>query len=63
MRKRQIGSAIGGAAATAAIPASLGFMNPKVLAGAAVLGAVGGFFGVDVAGKIRKAAAPQEPAK
>jgi len=52
--KRRIGSALGGAIATAAIPAGMGVLNPKVLAGAAVLGAVGGLFGVNVAQRVRR---------
>jgi len=53
MQKR-LGSALAGAVATATIPAGFGVIDWKVLAGAAAAGAVGGFFGIDVAGVIKK---------
>lgn len=64
--KKRIGSAVGGAVATAAIPATNGILDWRILAGAAAMGAVGGFFGVNVAQRVkryaaaRKAPPPQE---
>lgn len=52
--KRRLASAAGGAIATAAIPAGMGVLNPKVLAGCAALGAVGGLCGINVAAWARR---------
>lgn len=53
MTKRQIGKGAakfaGGAIGTAAIPATMGILDWRVLAGAAAVGGLGGLFGVDVA--------------
>lgn len=54
MQKR-LGSALAGAVATAALPASAGMYDWRVLCGAAVAGAIGGWFGVDVAGRVKRA--------
>jgi len=40
---------VGGAIGTAAIPASMGMLDWKILAAAAAVGGLGGLFGVDVA--------------
>lgn len=53
--KRRLASAAGGAIATAAIPAGMGVLSPKVLAWCAVAGGVGGLFGVNVAQRIKRA--------
>jgi len=52
--KKKVGSALGGAIATAGIPASFGVMDWRLLAGMAALGAIGGFCGVNVAARIRR---------
>lgn len=51
--KKQISQAVGGAVATATIPASFGVVDWRILAGAAALGALGGLFGFDVAKNIK----------
>jgi len=51
--KKKLGQAVGGAAATAAIPVSFGGWDWRILAGFAGVGAVGGFFGVNVSQKIK----------
>lgn len=52
--KRRIASTLGGAVATAALPPSVGILDWRVIAGAAAVGAVGGLFGVNVAGWARR---------
>jgi len=47
--KKQIGQAVGGAVATASIPASFGVFDWRILAGAAGVGAIAGFFGIPLA--------------
>ena len=53
MTKTQIGKGAakfaGGAIGTAAIPATMGLFDWRVLAAAAAVGGLGGLFGVDVA--------------
>lgn len=46
--------AITGAVSTAAIPATMGVFDWRILAGTAAAGAVAGFFGVDLAGVVKK---------
>jgi hypothetical protein len=58
--KKRAASALGGAVATAAVPLGYGIVNPKVLAGAAALGAVGGLCGVNVAGMVKRYAAKRK---
>jgi len=58
--KRRIGSAAGGAIATAAIPAGMGVWDLKVLAGAAAIGAIGGLCGVNVAQRVQRAMAQRK---
>lgn len=61
MRKKA-GLALGGAVATGSLPPSVGCMDWRVIAGAAAVGAVGGLFGVNVAGWARRAyAARKQP--
>lgn len=50
-KKAAIGASkfVGGAIGTAAIPATMGVMDWRVLAAAAAVGGLGGLFGVDVA--------------
>lgn len=52
--KKQIGSFIGGAVATAAIPATYGIVDWKILAGAAALGGIGALCGISVPSAIKK---------
>ena len=52
--KRRIASTLGGAVATGSLPLSLGVLDWRVIAGAAAVGAVGGLFGVSVAGWARR---------
>jgi len=54
--KKKLAAAVTGAVSTAAAPASMGVIDWRVLAGAAVLGAVGGFFGFDIAGAVKRKA-------
>jgi len=46
-------SALSGAAAMAAIPPSLGCLDWRIIAGSAAAGAVAGWFGVDLAKKVK----------
>jgi len=59
--KKRIASALGGAVATAALPVGIGMYDWRVLAGAAALGAVGGFFGVNVASKVKQYLPKKQP--
>jgi hypothetical protein len=52
--KRRVSATIGGAAATAAIPLGYGVANWKLLAGAAAIGAVGGFFGINIPAVVKR---------
>jgi uncharacterized membrane protein YfcA len=52
--KRRIAAIIGGAAATAGIPFGMGWYNWRILLGAAVAGAIGGLFGINVAKRVRE---------
>jgi hypothetical protein len=60
-KKRRSAYAVSMAVATAAIPASMGVYKWEVLAGAAVLGAVGGAFGVNVPQLIKGAVTKKAP--
>jgi nitrate/nitrite transporter NarK len=59
--KRRVSATIGGAAATAAIPLGYGVVNWKLLAGAAALGAVGGFFGVNIPAAVKRYLPKKKP--
>ena len=52
--KKQIGSFLGGAVATAAIPAANGVYDWKILAGAAAVGGIGALCGVNVPTAVKK---------
>jgi hypothetical protein len=59
--KKRIASTLGGAVATGSLPMSVGCMDWRVIAGAAAVGAVGGLFGVNVAGRARRAWVARKP--
>jgi len=51
--KTKVASSISGATGMAAIPVGMGMMDWRVIAGSAAAGAVAGWFGVDLAKKVK----------
>jgi hypothetical protein len=52
--KRSVSAFLGGAVATAVIPLGYGVVDWRVLTGAAVIGGVGGVFGLNVPAMAKK---------
>lgn len=65
MTKTQIGKGaakfVGGAIGTAAIPATMGVYDWRIILGAAAVGGLGGLFGVDVAQVVKRKMAKVKP--
>lgn len=61
--KKEIGSFLTGAVATASLPPSIGVLDWRIIAGAAVIGGIGSLCGVNVAATIKRKSAERKAAQ
>lgn len=58
--KKQVGSFLTGAVATAALPPSVGLYDWRIIAGAAAAGGVAGLFGINLSQRVKRYAAARK---
>jgi len=54
MKKKKSASALTGAVSTGLLPGTIGIYDYRVLAGCAIAGGIAGWFGVDLAGMVKR---------